>query len=109
MTLASNYAQVITELGVAGIDTTVKLMKSKGHLSLLPQVMKILERSEGSADTLTVAHERDAYKLHTRFPGAKVVIDPTVVGGYRARKGSKLIDASYRKALVTIYKNVIQN
>ena len=107
MSLASNYATVLRD----GTDPkkVISYMIHKGHRSLLPQVLTILERGEDAGDTVTVAHDKDAHKIKSRFPGAKIVIDPSVVGGYLAKTGSTIVDATYRKALVTIYKNAVNN
>jgi len=97
MTLASNYASVMKDLDVKKV---VSYMKQRGHLSVLPQVLNILEREKDDQEVVTVAKEKDAKP----FKGARVVVDPNVVGGYMHRNGSKIVDATYRKALVTIYK-----
>ena len=106
MSLASNYAAVMKDLEVKKV---VAYMKSKGHLSLLPQVLNILERGTGDTDVVRVARKEDLHLVEKKFPGATMVVDPTIVGGYLARKGSKLIDATYRKTLVTIYRNTTRD
>ena len=107
MNLAQNYAKVLTE----GTDVakTIAYMKSKGHLSLLAQVVRILahENANHDAEVVRVAREKDSPTAQKKFQGARVVIDPKIVGGYFARKGATLVDATYRKALITIYKNAI--
>lgn len=103
MTLAHNYATVLKD--GSKVAQVLAHMKAKGHLSLLPQVVRILSREIHTGEVVTVAHEKDA----THFKHAKVVIDPRVVGGHIHRNGSTVTDASYRTALVTLYKAVTQN
>lgn len=90
MSLASNYAQVLTE----GSDPkqVVSYMVQKGHQSLLPQVVRILTREKRRPETVTITAKDD----------------PRIVGGSITLTGFTLVDASYRKALVTLYKNVIR-
>lgn len=101
MNLIQNYASVLT--GGADPKRTLALMKQKGHLSLLPQVVKVLEREKSEGEVMVVANEKDA----KGFKG-NVVVDSRIVGGYLKRSGSKIIDATYRKALVEIYKNAVK-
>jgi hypothetical protein len=86
MSLASNYVQVLKE----GVDEkkVVAHMKAKGHLSLLPTVLRILKREKQRPETVTITAKDD----------------PRIVGGTITLKGFTLIDASYRKALVDLYK-----
>lgn len=104
MSLAGNYATLLREGTEPG--KVLAYMKAKGHLTLLPQVARLIEREkEGAGDSVLVAKEKDAADAKRRFPGAKVVIDPRVVGGYLAKVGGTVVDATYRKALVSIYKH----
>ncbi len=107
MSLAQNYAAIIEE----GMPTekVVAHMKTKGHLSLLPRILRILERAKTAEETITVAREADTAKISKKFPNARVVIDPKIVGGWFAKKGTAVTDATYRKALVSIYKNALGN
>ena len=89
MSLASNYAAVLKDLDSKKV---VSYMKSKGHLSLLPQVVRILEREKPRPESVTITAQDD----------------PRIVGGTITLKGFTLIDASYRKALVQIYKNAVK-
>lgn len=103
MSLASNYATLLKTLDVKKV---LAYMKQKGHLSLLPQVTRLLKRERVEGETVIVAHEKDAQK-HLRSD-LRVIVDPSIVGGFIHRKGSKLVDNSYRKALVEIYKNAVK-
>lgn len=104
MNLVQRYAQVLKE-----VDTKKVLayMRARGHLSLLPKVVKQLEREPQKGDTVVVAHEKDVSKMKRKFSDAHIVVDEKIVGGYIARSGTMVTDASYRHALVTLYHNTI--
>lgn len=115
MSLASYYAHLLHSNGTASYaGKVVTYMKKKGHVSLLPQVARILARLPHKEEgTLTVARKGDVKKFQSRVEqvggksdGVRVVVDPSIVGGYIAQKGATLLDASYRRALVAIYQNV---
>ena len=118
MNLAHTYAQTLESLGTKdAAEKVIERMRAKGHLSLLPQVVRILERSDSVEHTvLTVAKKEDAQKhagAITTLGGdpknAKVVVDPRIVGNYMARHGQKFIDASYRRQLVSLYQKTIRS
>lgn len=116
------YASVVKDLVRAGTpDVSEKLiayMKVRGHLSLLPQVVRILERegvSEASGEVV-VAREKDLERYRADIAQAleaikatdhRVRIDAGAVGGYRVRNKTHMVDATLRSALVRIYHNVI--
>lgn len=115
MSLATYYAHLLHTHGTASYASkVVAYMKKKGHTSLLPQVMRIVERMpKKEGGILTVARKGDVKKFQSRIEqvgGNKndthVVVDPSLVGGYIAQKGATLLDASYRRALVQLYQNV---
>jgi F0F1-type ATP synthase delta subunit len=80
-------------------------MRMKGHLSLLPNVVRALEREPETGTTVVVAHEKDVSKMHKKFPDARVEVDEKIVGGYIQRSENTVTDASFRHALVTLYQN----
>lgn len=132
MTLVHAYAQVIREVpeekASAFVPRLLAFMKHRGHLSLLPQVLRILERepARSSIPTVVVARESDARKFSSgirealtklglpREAGAeekahRTLIDPRLVGGYSVRANSRIIDRSFRSALVSLYERAIRN
>ena len=123
MNLANAYAELVKDApegkeGVQFADRLVAYMKAKGHLSLLPRVLKIAERlpKKGEA-VVTVGSEADLAKLKPKIKESlktmgteekpSVIIDPRIVGGYLARFGGKAIDKSFRSALTAVYRNSI--
>ncbi len=104
MNLVQCYAQVVKE-----VDTKKVLayMRARGHLSLLPKVLKHLAREPEKSDLVVVAHSADVAKMKKKFPDTRIDVDEKLVGGYIARRGTVVTDASYRHALVTLYQNTI--
>jgi len=113
MSLANAYAKVLRDVPEKDIPAYLKklvaFMKSRGHLSLLPQVVRILEREPagGGEPVAVVAKEADAKKFAAELRGARVIVDPRAVGGYTLRTGSQLIDKSFRSALIAIYQKTV--
>jgi len=120
MSLASNYAKLISD--GADIEKTLVYMKSRGHLSLLPQILRIASRASVSKNTPTIllAKESDAKKyaedikkalsiLGANTRETNTVLDARAVGGYAVRTPSATIDRTFRTALVSLYKQTIHN
>ena len=96
----------------------VTYLKKRGHYSLLPQIVeRFLRSGERKAGLVTVAKEEDAEKyaqsiaaglsaLGVEKGAYEVRVDDRAVGGYTVRAYGKLIDRSYRSALVQLYQNV---
>ena len=102
MNLAQRYARVAA---LVDTDQLIAYLKHRGHLSLLPKIVRALQRMRTSVEVVTVAREHDATHLKKKFPGAAIVVDPKIVGGYIARSGTTITDASYRRSLVQLYHN----
>lgn len=124
MSLAHTYAAVFREYARLGRedapDILLAYMQKKGHLSLAPQVLRILEReaTHQAHTTVLLAREGDAAhhraemqdalrRLEVSDTDRKVVIDDRLVGGFTVRTPSKMVDASIRSALINIYQNVL--
>lgn len=85
------------------------VMEKKGHLKLYPLLLQSLERelsaTDYAASTLTIAKPEDEKKYHQK--GAKVVVDPSIIGGYVHTEGFVRTDQSYKHKLLTLYKKTI--
>ncbi|MEK7063482.1 MAG: hypothetical protein AAB955_02205 [Patescibacteria group bacterium] len=88
MSLAKNYAAVFKTLDSKKV---LVYMKQKGHLRLLPQIVRILEREKVRPASITVTAKDD----------------PRIVGGSYTLDGYTLTDRTYRTALVNLYQKLI--
>ncbi len=120
MSLANAYAKTLLDAGKTSdskdfVEKTLAFMKAKGHLSLLPQIVKIIEQTPENANvaTVVVAKESDGQKFKSRIDASlktlgaikrQTLVDARIVGGYSIRFGSHSIDNSFRNTLVSLYK-----
>jgi F0F1-type ATP synthase delta subunit len=124
MALADTYAKVIREKGkdvsAQYVESLIAFMKSKGHLSLLPSVVRILEREpETHRASIVVARAEDAKKFarsiadSLKLLGTEVMpaasVDARIVGGHIVRAGSQIVDKSFRNALVEMYRKTVSH
>lgn len=110
-----HYVKAVTDLIQEGGDLTDVLkqvkgvMDKKGHQKLYPLLLNSLKRELSApnyaAATLIIAKPEDEQKYQ---PGeAKVVIDPSIVGGFVHTEDFVRIDESYKHKLLTLYKKTI--
>ena len=101
------------------VRTLSELLTKSGRQSLLPKIgrafVKIAEREESRTRViLSVAREKDARRAHKevkkllsdmRVPSVDVTVhvDDSLIGGWRLEGRENLIDASFKKHLVSIY------
>ncbi|PIR85558.1 hypothetical protein COU15_00480 [Candidatus Kaiserbacteria bacterium CG10_big_fil_rev_8_21_14_0_10_45_20] len=123
MSLARTYATVFRELSKSNapevVEQMITYMKQKGHLSVLPEMLRIVEREqqERAEVHISVARESDTEKHKKDIEEAlqavgsngssRTSIDPNIVGGFSVRSGSRMVDATIRTSLVNIYQNAI--
>ncbi len=124
--MPAEYAQALIiaqRNGVAADDAVqrlIALLQRHGKLKALPAIVRELEhhvaQRAADAPTLTVAtaaHASDArtqLALHFGDERASTVAtatDDTLIGGWRYRDSDTLIDASYKHALITLYKRIV--
>lgn len=125
---AEKYATAVRELIDAGkpedeiVKGMTRALRARGHLRLLPRILRILEQSAKTKNkreqpVLSVACAKDTEVHASAITQSQMllgigdkkietVIDETLVGGYLIRHGSTQIDASYKKALITLYRAV---
>jgi F0F1-type ATP synthase delta subunit len=118
--LIRRYVQLL--LSVEATESFVKkfiaYLTQRGHLSLLPHILKRLERAEGvKPGQVVLAKEGDAEVFAQSIAAAlttlgvdkgayAVRVDDRAVGGYSVRAKGKLIDRTYRSALVQLYQKI---
>lgn len=124
MSLANAYASVINETPqeLQNADFALKLlafMRARGHMSLLSEIVQILENKPKEADAVvTVAHGADLKEFASEIKSAlstlgadakthRTIVDARAVGGYSVRAGSQIIDNTFRTALVDIYQKTV--
>lgn len=88
-------------------------LENEGRISLIPTIGRAFERlaskqANREKQTLVLAHKKDEAKAR-KESGAKkeadVVIDGSIIGGWRLEAGEMLQDASWKNHLLNIYQN----
>ncbi len=109
------YAQALWKAVESGKDpksavsTVVKMLEAQGRSDLLPRIVRALKRLEAkeknSRTKLYVAREQDA--AHARHESgakdAEVLVDKTLIGGWRLEGKGTLVDNSFKNRLLDIY------
>lgn len=115
MNLARSYAQVLSKSDSRDIaDRLVKHVKAAGRVKLLPAILRELKtiqaRAKALAPVIEVAREKDAHAAEAAAKAegidAKANVNDSLIRGWRARSGSKLIDRSGKRALIDLYRKV---
>ncbi len=100
-----------------------KVLSARGHEKLLPfvahELEKILARENNKNEVILVtadkksgakwAHAYDHYEKEGIIPKGTIrrdVIDESIVGGFQIRTKDILIDGSYKKSLVELYRSI---
>jgi F0F1-type ATP synthase delta subunit len=102
------------------LKSTEALLKEKGHLRLWPSVLKGVVRalqkyeedktpqvtiaSESSLDVVALKAALKELSLDTEV--TRRTVDPTLIGGFIIQHQDKMLDKSYKRALVEIYHQV---
>lgn len=124
MSLAHAYAEVIMTAeeegqGAVFAEKVLAFMKHRGHLSLVPEIARIIERTPlRGGSVLTLADSASEKTLSSEIQEAlrvlkaenlkqTVVVDPRAVGGFSLRVGSTIVDKTFRRALVSLYQQTI--
>lgn len=122
------YITAVTNLLLQGgdVDAVLKNLKNvltkKGHLSIYKQILdgvllKLHSEKRTNTSHVTVAKETDLVTLSAQIQDAlqslegavkdaKITTDKTLVGGFIASHGGKLINNSYKQKLVTLYRSL---
>ncbi|MFA5997469.1 MAG: F0F1 ATP synthase subunit delta [Candidatus Paceibacterota bacterium] len=100
-----------------------KVLVARGHEKLLPfiayELEKIMAREQDKNETLLVIadnkslskwlHAYDHYEKEEIIPkhsARRDVVDESIVGGFQIRTKDTLIDGSYKKSLIELYRNI---
>lgn len=114
------YAQALQHLLAADnadekaiFEKFIAHLKTAGRLKLLPKIKLELERALARADVakVEVAHKDEA--AHALAAAERegiradhAEVNPSLVSGWRARKGSQLVDRSGKQALIELYRRI---
>lgn len=110
--LAIALHEILATKGVkeskAIVESFLSYIERNGYRKLLPAVLREFETYEGAEAKeaiLTVAEAGHAKKV-SDANGAKVVVDPRIIGGYTLETESSFIDASQKGALIKLYQSL---
>jgi F0F1-type ATP synthase delta subunit len=90
-------------------------LKSSGRMKMLPQIMrelrKVAARRDAHKPVVEVASDRESARAlesaaQEGITAPKAQINPSLIRGWRARSGDKLVDRSAKGALISIYQKV---
>jgi len=124
--MKNSYVTALTNSILSGLPTeqallnTKALLKKRGHERLWSQVLRaslrVLEaKLKQSNAQITLANPDSLDKsvisqvlkeLGAPSDNYTTVIDSTIIGGFKARSASKLIDKSYKTALLNLYRKI---
>lgn len=106
---------------VARVESLVDVLRTEGKMKALPGIVREYERIQASHSagnpTLTVAKEADTKRalaelkkhLENKKADTQVVIDETLIGGWRYSDKDTLLDTSYKNALLELYRRITKN
>lgn len=121
--LVDTYAQILTDVGATDehFERVREIMTKRGHMRLWKRVLREADRRSArmyarAQPVLTIARtdDRDASTparvsaLRTLdIQGSpRLVVDPSIVGGFILQKGFSRLDRSYKTALIKLYHRV---
>lgn len=124
------YAQALSrmlEKGAKPKELIAKLreiLKRQGRTNLLPKIARVFARiaareSRKNTVTLSVARTKDERDAHTAIKGflkemdvspkdVAVKTDENLIGGWRLEGRGQLVDASFKKHLLSLYNRATQ-
>ena len=126
--IVQDYSSAIFDLLVkqrgdeAVFASLQSLLKKKGHEKLYPHILKdLLKKFEKNAKQTStkvfVRREKDAQSLESSILKAVATlstdtnfttqVDPTLIGGFKVVGQDKVIDQSYKKQLLAVYRSLI--
>ena len=118
------YAKALARLLEKGasedmlVKNLVAHLRERGRMKLLPGIVRELEtlkaRSATTGATLEVAKKEDAAKAleaakHEGIEAKEAIVNPSLLRGWRARVGGKLVDRSGKRALIDLYARIVRN
>lgn len=114
------YATVVEKLSKEGntnvAESLIAHLKSRGRTKLLPKILQALQnRASQSVHTARLEVATEGEKTHA-LEEAKmlgltpehVVVNHSLIRGWRAWSKNQLVDRSGKRALVDLYQNIVR-
>ncbi len=106
---------------VARFFEVIKVCGHTGLLKFIPAELEKIETRNHASGEITLitadtksrtkwSHAYDHYEKQGTIPVNSVrrdIVDETIIGGYQIRSKNILIDSSYKKSLVDLYRNIV--
>ena len=115
--MENNYAAALWKSIASGtepqkaVHALVEILQRHGRRELLPHVLKAFKRQAArelkKTRTQLYVAQKDDIARAMKASGSKnvdVCFDETLIGGWRLQSGEKLVDASFKRYLLDIYK-----
>lgn len=99
----------------AAITKLIVHLKSSGRMKMLPQIArelkKVAARRHALRPTVEVAHKKESEAAlraaaHAGIVASHASVNPSLIHGWRAKSGDRLVDHSAKRALLAIYQKV---
>lgn len=99
----------------SAVSKLILHLKSAGRMKMLPQIVQELKKvaarraALNSVFEVASVSEEPRAREEARALGITVssaVVNPSLIKGWRAREGGKVVDYSAKQALISIYQNI---
>lgn len=123
MTLTNQYAEAIIKSALSTDVETVlprirAVLEKHGHGKLLESILRrvviLSQEKEKSVEfKVTKKNDTEHYREELKrygltVPEDVVMVDESLIGGFFYRDGQRLLDRSYKRALINLYKEITQ-
>ena len=94
------------------VSALANILEIGGRSELMPRIrrafLRLVASESNSQPRVYVAHASDGEKAfkESGISEADVIVDETLIGGWRLETAETLIDNSFKKHLLSIYSNV---
>jgi|TARA_Y100000310_G_scaffold345555_1_gene466480 F0F1-type ATP synthase delta subunit len=114
--------EVLSETEEGDVDAILNnffaVLSSKGHSALLPNIVReyiqIAGREKNKRSTLVVSNEKGKSEFREKatefnIPDSSldIVVDESLVGGFRLEGNDVLVDGSYKRMLLELYRSFV--
>jgi len=103
-------------------DTFIAFLKSKSEYKMLPLIVReftsLVEKTNKGTGTTLIVHEKskaDDFIKELESMGdtfdvsnIEIIEDKNIVGGFIAKNSTSMLDRSYKKGLVEMYKSLVK-